>query len=164
MARQTRRRRVARASTRVAAGLAAGAAGTTALDAATYLDMLVRGRPASSTPRETVERLVQRSPLRIPGDDDTRNNRLQGAGPLMGVATGVSVGALAGAAWPVVRALPRPISAILLGAVAMGSSNASMTALGVTDPRTWSASAWVSDIVPHVAYGAVVDAVLRAVR
>ncbi len=38
-------------------GAAAGAAGTTALNAVAYLDMAVRGRPASSTPEDTVERL-----------------------------------------------------------------------------------------------------------
>ncbi len=38
-------------------GAAAGAAGATALNALTYVDMAVRGRPASSTPETTVERL-----------------------------------------------------------------------------------------------------------
>ena len=38
-------------------GAAAGAAGTTALNAVTYLDMTVRGRPSSSTPEDTVEKL-----------------------------------------------------------------------------------------------------------
>ncbi len=33
---------------RLLLGAAAGAAGTTALDAVTYLDMALRGRPASS--------------------------------------------------------------------------------------------------------------------
>lgn len=36
-----------------------------------------------------------------------------------------------------------------------------MTLLGVTDPRTWSVIDWVSDLVPHAAYGAVTAAVLR---
>jgi hypothetical protein len=35
-------------------GVAAGAAGTTALNAVTYLDMVLRGRGASSTPEESV--------------------------------------------------------------------------------------------------------------
>ena len=38
-------------------GAAAGAAGTTALNAVTYLDMTVRGRGTSSTPEQTVEAL-----------------------------------------------------------------------------------------------------------
>ena len=40
------------------AGLAAGAAGTTALNAITYLDMAARRRPGSSTPEESVRRLA----------------------------------------------------------------------------------------------------------
>ncbi len=35
------------------AGVAAGAAGTTALNAVTYLDMATRARPAGSTPDDT---------------------------------------------------------------------------------------------------------------
>ncbi len=30
-----------------------------------------------------------------------------------------------------------------------------MIVLGVTDPRTWPASSWAADIIPHAAYGAV---------
>ena len=36
-------------------GAAAGAAGTTALNVVTYLDMAIRGRPASDTPERSVE-------------------------------------------------------------------------------------------------------------
>lgn len=39
-------------------GLIAGAAGTSALNAATYMDMAIRGRPASNTPEESVQRLA----------------------------------------------------------------------------------------------------------
>ena len=28
-----------------------------------------------------------------------------------------------------------------------------MAALGVTDPRTWPAESWISDLIPHLAYG-----------
>jgi hypothetical protein len=37
-----------------------------------------------------------------------------------------------------------------------------MTVLGVTDPRAWSLVDWISDVVPHLAYGAVVKATLDA--
>ncbi len=47
-------------------GAAAGAAGTTALNVVTYLDMAVRGRPASSTPEMTVEKLSEKSHVRSP--------------------------------------------------------------------------------------------------
>ena len=70
-------------------GAGAGAAGTTALDVMTYLDMAVRGRPASSTPQDTVEKLSQRARVPIPGDGQTRANRVAGLGPLSGLAAGV---------------------------------------------------------------------------
>src|SRR4029077_20508103 len=36
--------------------------------------------------------------------------------------------------------------------------------LGVSDPRTWDAASWLSDIVPHLAFGAVVYAALPQSR
>ena len=47
--------------------------------------------------------------------------------------------------------------------LAMISGNGPMTVLGITDPRSWSASGWLSDVIPHLAYGAVVSATLRRV-
>jgi hypothetical protein len=41
------------------------------------------------------------------------------------------------------------------GLAALLAGNAPMTVLGVTDPRQWNAEAWISDVVPHLAYGAV---------
>lgn len=145
----------------VTRGAAAGAAGTTALNAVTYLDMAVRGRPASSTPEETVEKLAHAAHAEVPGDDETRSNRLSGLGPLTGIATGVGVGALAGL---MVRSSPlsTPVLAGVVAGAAMVGSNGPMTLLGITDPRTWSASSWISDIVPHLAYGLVTAAVARS--
>jgi hypothetical protein len=28
-----------------------------------------------------------------------------------------------------------------------------MVAMGITDPRTWGTTGWISDLVPHLAYG-----------
>src|SRR3712207_8614684 len=42
------------------------------------------------------------------------------------------------------------------------AANGPMTVLGITDPRTWSATDWASDIVPHLAYGAVVKTTMDA--
>lgn len=42
-------------------GAAAGAAGTPALNAVTYADMVVRARAASSVPPDTVKKLLYRS-------------------------------------------------------------------------------------------------------
>ena len=145
----------------LARGAAAGAAGTTALNAATYLDMAVRGRPSSSTPEDTVTTLAEKAGVDIPGEGETQRNRVQGLGPLMGIVTGVGVGALAGALVNA-RPLPVPVLSLLVGGGAMVGSNLPMTGLGITDPRSWSASSWVSDAVPHAAYGAVTAALLRA--
>jgi hypothetical protein len=32
-------------------------------------------------------------------------------------------------------------------------ANGPMTAMGLTDPRTWSRTDWLSDVLPHLAYG-----------
>lgn len=48
------------------AGLAAGAAGTTVLNAVTYLDMVARGRPASTTPEDAVRALSDKTGVSIP--------------------------------------------------------------------------------------------------
>ena len=77
-------------------GAAAGAAGTTALNAVTYLDMAVRGRGSSSTPEQTVEKLAEKAHVPIPGQGETRQHRIQGLGPLTGLAAGVGMGVVVG--------------------------------------------------------------------
>ncbi|MGY1785428.1 hypothetical protein [Geodermatophilus sp. SYSU D00698] len=143
-------------------GAAAGAAGSTALNAVTYLDMTVRGRPSSSTPERTVETLAEEAHVPIPGDDDTRQNRVQGLGPLQGLVAGVGVGVVVG----LVRASgfrSQPLVGTLLTTLGvLVAANGPMTALGITDPRSWSATDWVSDLVPHLAYGAVVKTTMDA--
>ena len=145
----------------IAAGLAAGAAGTTALNAVTYLDMAVRGRPASSTPEDAVVKLAAKAGVEIPGDEDTRTNRLAGLGPLTGLAAGLGVGAVLGVA----RAAGlRPnlfLAGVMAGAGAMATTDAPMTALGVSAPSSWTARDWLSDAVPHLAYGLAAAAVLQ---
>ncbi len=145
-------------------GAAAGAAGTTALNAVTYIDMAVRGRPTSSTPEDTAKKLAEQAHVTIPGDDDERSNRLAGLGPLLGLTAGVAVGAVYGAVTALTgkSGLQRGIFAT--GLAAMLAGNAPMTVLGVTDPRQWNADAWISDIVPHLAYGAVTAAAYEAMK
>jgi hypothetical protein len=143
-------------------GAAAGAAGTTALNAVTYLDMAWRGRPASSTPERTVETLADRAGQRIPGEGGTRDSRLTALGSLTGIATGVGIG-VAGA---LLRAaglrLPLAVGGPLLGAAAMAGTDLPMAALDVTDVREWSRDAWLADAVPHLVYGVVTAAVVHA--
>lgn len=144
--------------TRVLRGAAAGAAGTTALDAVTYLDMALRGRPASSTPTDTVSRLSSMVGLPL-GAGGLRSNRLEGLGAVAGLATGVAVGACFAAVDEALdRALselPGVVTGLLVGGAALVGANVPMIALGVTDPRTWTRADWASDLIPHVAYGLV---------
>lgn len=72
----------------ILAGAAAGAAGTTALNLITYLDMTMRGRGASSSPETTVEKLSDAVQVQVPGEGDTRNNRVSALGALTGIASG----------------------------------------------------------------------------
>ncbi|NHA69991.1 hypothetical protein [Phycicoccus flavus] len=139
---------------RVLRGAIAGAAGTTALNAATYLDMAVRGRGTSSAPQDTVEAMADKAGVDVPGEGDTRDNRVAGLGPLLGLATGIGIGALLGA-FGEDRRPGFAATAALATLGAMAGSDAPMAALGVTDPRTWSAGSWASDAVPHAVYGAV---------
>lgn len=145
-------------------GALAGAAGTTALNAATYVDMAVRARPASSTPQQAVEELGEQAGRPVPGEGDERENRLAGLGPLLGIATGVGVGVLGGLLGPLLRRLPGTLSVLLLGGAAMASSNVPMSKLGVSDPASWSPNEWASDAIPHLAYGIATTAVLRRLR
>jgi len=141
-------------------GAAAGAAGTTALNATTYVDMAVRGRPVSSTPEDTVEKLAEVAHLSIPGEGEKRENRVAGLGPLSGITTGVGVGVLLG----LTRAMGwRPAvttTAVAATIAALVGANVPMAALGIADPRTWSATDWASDVVPHLVYGLVTAATL----
>jgi hypothetical protein len=122
---------------RLGYGVAAGAAGVTALNAITYLDMAVRARPASDTPSQAVEQLTRKAGAEIPGQGDDRDNRLAGLGPLAGIVTGMAVGVAAPFARPVLARIPAPLAA-----------------LGLTKPDQWAPADWASDIIPHLGYGA----------
>lgn len=144
-------------------GAAAGAAGTTALNAATYLDMTLRGRPASTTPERTVDQVAGRVHAHIPGDDEHRGNRRSALGALTGIATGVAVGAAYGAARACGFRPPLWVGALAAGGAAMLGADAPLAALKVSDPRTWSRSDWAADAIPHAVYGVVTAATARAV-
>ena len=143
-------------------GLIAGAAGTTALYAATYLDMAVRGRPASDTPKQSVQRLSEVLNVPLSGDDEARDARAAGIGSALGQSVGLTIGLVLGGlrsvGWPRSQA-----GRIGVGwALAMTVGNGPMTALGVTDPRAWTRSEWLSDAIPHLAYAVAATATLDA--
>ena len=142
----------------VVAGAIAGAAGTVALNMATYMDQAVRGRPASSTPSDAVGRAASRLGLTglATGNSSAKaDNRRTGTGALLGYAVGVGFGAAYGAVRALGARVPTPLAALLLGAGAMAGADLPLVAAGITDPRSWGKVGWAEDVVPHLAYGAV---------
>ncbi|WP_037910936.1 hypothetical protein [Actinacidiphila yeochonensis] len=149
-------------------GALAGAAGTTALNAASYADMALRGRPTSSTPEQTTALLAEKAGVDIPGDGADRESRLTGLAALNGIGVGVCVGVGVGLTSAVLRhvglRLPRWAGAVATGALAMAAADIPIARLGVSDPHTWSATDWLSDAVPHLVYGLVTYGALTTGR
>jgi hypothetical protein len=136
---------------RVVAGLLAGAAGTTALNAVTYADMALRARPASGLPEDLVDRLGL--PL---GEEKKAANRREAVAALLGIAVGVGVGAAYGlTGGPPRTPVGLAAGTLALAVAASAAGDGPPVALGLTDPRTWAATDWLSDVVPHLVYGAV---------
>jgi hypothetical protein len=142
-------------------GAAAGAAGTTALNVITYLDIAVRGRPTSTTPERTVEAMAKLFGLTVPGTGDSLANRLLGLGALTGYAAGIGMGLVLGLAYALGWRPGLPVATLVATAIALIGTNGPMTLLGVTDPRTWGVVGWISDVIPHFGYGLVTALVLR---
>lgn len=150
---------------RVFTGVVAGAVGTLVLDAVTYGDVTLRGRPPSEVPAETVERIARRWGIDLaPGDDDRRRARATGLGALGGDAVGVGGAVAYALVAGALRSIPAPARAVLVAAAVMAAGNAGAVSTGTTDPRSWGVSGWLADAVPHVAYGAAVVAVEAALR
>lgn len=149
---------------RLVHGLVAGAAGTTALNAATYLDMALRGRPESSTPKQTVEKAAGIVGADIPGSGEQQQARASGLGALLGIAAGVTAGAALSACRVAGPLQGRAATLTTAWALAMIAGNGPMTMLGVTDPRTWSSKDWVADVVPHLAYAVAAASTLEIIE
>ena len=164
---------------RIVAGLAAGAAGTLALNVTSYLDMLVRGRPASELPAKVAGRIADEvgMPLHFdPSESAQANgdggdssaaaerNRQEALGALLGYANGLAIGLT----YAIVRLiLPRPptwLAGAALGSLAMAASDFPATRLGLTDPKTWSGADWMADVVPHMAYGVAAAFTFEAIK
>lgn len=148
-------------------GAVAGAAGTLALDITSYADMALRGRPSSSTPAELVRKIAEKagvSDLAKPDGEasDAIKNRRTALGALSGYAVGIAVGTLYGALDLRSQKIPPVVGSAVAGAAAMAASDVSAASLGVTDPKTWGATGWIADIVPHAAYGAITAYVYEA--
>ncbi|RBY78866.1 hypothetical protein DQ238_10675 [Geodermatophilus sp. TF02-6] len=144
-------------------GLAAGAAGTTALTAATYLDMAWRGRPPSRTPERVVDAIASAVGRSVPGSRTQQDARRTGLGALAGIGNGLLTGVLASTVRSAGIRFSPTVGAVVAGGAAMAATDVPAAVLGVTDPRTWSSGDWLSDAVPHLAYGVAAQAVLEAV-
>jgi hypothetical protein len=169
---------------RIVAGAIAGAAGVVALNAVGYLDMLIRGRPASDMPARVAGKLADEMGLPLDfdaeaevddnaadeddedegGSADAADNRREALGALLGMATGIGIGI----AYGILRLiLPRPpawLAGAAIGAAAMAASDYPQTRLGLTEPRDWSATDWASDVLPHMAFGVVTAVAFEAAR
>ena len=141
-------------------GVTAGAVGTTALNIATYLDMVVRGRPPSEVPEKAVEKFGDKVGVPVAPKEgqpeevrNTLQNRQSGLGALTGFAAGLGIGAVYGLLRPRFASVSVPVASVGLGLGAMASSDIPLVASGLTDPRKWGTSGWASDLIPHIAYG-----------
>jgi hypothetical protein len=146
-----------------ARGLAAGAAGTTVLETVRHLDTLLRGRPRSRTPEGVVDAVAKASGRKLPGRGAAAESQRTALAALSGIGGGMVTGVLASAARAAGIRLPAPIGAVAAGVAAMAAADLPAAVLGVSDPSTWTAADWAADAVPHLAYGAAVQAVLEAI-
>jgi hypothetical protein len=146
----------------VVAGIVSGAVGTLVLDVVSYGDMLVRGRAPSELPARAAEALARKVGFQLGGaGSESAKNRGSALGALLGYGTGAAMGAVYGVVAG--RRPPGPFTGLAHGGAVMVVANAPMVAQGLTDPRTWGVSGWVSDILPHAAYGWATVATYRFV-
>ena len=139
-------------------GTVAGAVGTVALNATTYGDMIVRGRGASSVPSEIAGQLADKLGIDLSAEDEERGgptaqNRQSGLGALQGFAVGLGIGTVYGAVRPGLGDVSKLRAGVVLCLAAMVGSDGPAAALGIVDLRQMGLNAWLSDIVPHLAYG-----------
>ncbi|MEA5360972.1 hypothetical protein VA596_15600 [Amycolatopsis sp., V23-08] len=146
----------------LARGVTAGAAGTTALNAASGLDAFVRARPASDAPQRLVAELAGDADVSVPGNRKQRRRRVEALGPLSGTATGLALGALAGGLRAAGLRLPTVVGGPLLAVVAMLATDGPLALTGVSDPREWTGADWAADVLPHLAYGVTTHRTLVA--
>ena len=141
-------------------GAVAGAAGTVALNVATYLDMTVRGRPSSNAPSKMVDTLAKRIGLSSSAQgegsqDPATQNRESGLGALLGYVNGLGAAIAYGLLRTRLKRVSIPLAGIGVGLSAMAASDVPLVALRVSNPKTWGFAGWAADIIPHLVYGLV---------
>jgi len=147
-------------------GIVAGATGTMALDITTYGDMLLRGRAASDVPAEVAGVMAERlgiGELSPDRDDEATRIRSAAMGALLGYATGIGIGGAYGLLRGRGGRVSTPLVGVALGLLAMAASDLPIAAIGASDPRTWTAVDWASDLIPHLVYGLVTAGTYEAI-
>ena len=147
---------------RLAEGLAAGCTGIVALEIASYIDQYRRGRPASDSPTKLGQALADEAGIDL-GGAETAKNRASALGPLFGYSDGLLLG-IAAATRSATPGRSIASNAVLLTAGAWLGSNGPLIALGLTDPREWTKDEWISDLIPHAAYGVATAATVALSR
>lgn len=142
-------------------GILAGAAGTTALNAYGYLKQGLAGTPSSNSPQQSAKAVAEAAGIEIPGRGDELENRVEGFGPLTGYAVGLGVGAIAGGIRGLGVKIPIWLAPAVVGLGAMAISDGAMTALKLTNPKTWTTLSVLQDAAPHLIYGAVTTLALH---
>ncbi len=150
-------------------GVIAGAAGTMALDVVTYADIVWRGRGSSDVPAQLAGKMADALGISLTektGDagKEQASNRKSGIGSLLGYATGITVGIAASMLAPSLAQRSVLERGIVVGLAAMTASDVPIVASGLSDPRTWGAAGWASDLIPHLVYGLVTVATENALR
>lgn len=143
-------------------GAVAGAVGASALNVTTYLDMLIRGRPASEAPQRLVEQLALEVGVGIPVNPDERMNRAQALGSLSGLLTGITVGMTVGALRQSGIRPPAWISVPVISLTAMTAADLPLAITKISDPTDWSTTDWLADLLPHLVFGSVVHVALTS--
>ena len=148
-------------------GVVAGAAGTVALNVATYVDMAARGRSSSSAPSKMVEKVADMTGLSLSAQgngsqSETAQNRESGLGALLGYVNGLGVGIAYGMLRSQLDEIPVPLAGVAVGLLAMAASDVPLVALKVSNPKKWGVSGWAADVIPHLIYGLVTVSTFEA--
>jgi hypothetical protein len=150
------------------AGAISGTVGTFALDFTTYADMAIRGRSSSNAPSQLVKIVAEKAGL--PSSTSTQNghrqqiqNRENGLGSLLGYVNGVGMGILYGLLRSRTERVSTPLAGIVVGLAAMAASDVPLVSLGISNPKTWGLSGWLSDLIPHLIYGFVTVSAYEAI-
>ncbi len=85
-------------------------------------------------------------------DGPTAQNRPSGLGALQDYVGGPGIGALYGLTGPNLRHVRTLRAGTVFSLGAMAASDVPIAASGVSDPGEWGTNAWLSDLVPHLAY------------